>query len=168
MRTAFPSSDYYGGSAPSRTHRVTTTLPAGALAATRGRQAREGSHVHCVTVGRGGIQLFSDSIAASTPQTFLAASRTGINNRPGSRLPIRGVSVHCDPAHIHQIGAGSTITEGQPLVHSRYTFLPRSPDPTHLVVLDRPGFVRAASHPPQRLLAQAALNFNPTAATARR
>ena len=57
---------------------------------------------------------------------------------------------------------------GQPLVHSRYTFPPRSPDPTHLAVLDRPGFVRAASHPPQHLLAQAALNFNPAAATTRR
>lgn len=168
MWTAFPSSDYYGGSVPSHAPQAKTALPAEPLAAGRGGQARESSHVHCVTVGRGGIQLFSGSIAASTPQTFLAASRTGINNRPGSRLPVHTVGVHCDPAHIHQIGAGSTITEGQPLVHSRYTFLPRSPDPTHLVVLDRPGLVRAASRPPQRLLSQAALNFNPAAATTRR
>ena len=168
MRTAFPSSDYYGGSAPCRAHRATVALPAGPLAAIRVGQTRQGSHVHCVTVGGVGAQLCSDSIATSTPQAFLVASRTGVNYRPGSRLPVRLVGVHCIPAHIHQIGAGSTITEVQPLVHSRYTFPPRSPDPTHLAVLDRPGFVRAASHPHQHLLAQAALNFNPAAATTRR
>ena len=163
-----PSSDYYGGSAPCHTPRATVALPAGLLAAGRVGRARQGSHVHCVTVGGGGVQLCSGSIAASTPQAFLAASRTGIHGRPGSRLPVNPFGVHCSPAHIRQVGAGSTITEVQPLVHSRYTFPPRSPGPDHLAVLDRPGFVRAASHPPQRLLAQAALNFNPAAATIRR
>jgi len=35
MWTAFPSSDYYDGSAPYRPHRVTVTLPADVLAARR-------------------------------------------------------------------------------------------------------------------------------------
>ena len=133
--TAFPSSDYYGGSAPCRIHQATMALPAGPLAAARVGQIRQGSHVHCVTVGGVGAQLCSGSIATSTPQTFLVASRTGMNHRRESRLPVRSVGVHCVPAQIRQIGAGFTITEVHPLVHSRYTFPPRSPDPTHLAVL---------------------------------
>ena len=167
MWTAFPSPDYYGGSAPCPTPQVTAPLPADVLAARRGGQTGQGSHVHCVSIGGVGAQLCSGSIATSTPQTFLVASRTGVNSRPGSRLPVHEVGVHCSPAQICQIRAGSTITEVPPLVHSRYTFPPCSPDPDHLAVLARPGFVRAASHPPQRFLDQAALNFDPAAATAR-
>jgi len=168
MWTAFPSPDYYGGSAPSLAPQVTAPLPADVLEARRGGQTRQGSHVHCVSISRVGAQLCSGSIATSTPQTFLVASRTDVNSRPESRLPVRKVSVHCSPAQIRQIRAGSTITEVPPLVHSRYTFLPCSPNPDHLAVLARPGFVRAASHPPQRFLSQAALNFDPAAATAER
>ena len=168
MWTAFPSSDYYGGSAPCRTHQATTALPADMLAARREGQTRQGSHVHCVAVSRVGAQLCSGSITTSTPQAFLVISRADVHSRPGSRLPVHPFGAHCSPAHIHQVRAGSTITEVQPLVHSRYTFLPCSPDPYHLAVLARPGFVRAAFHPPQRLLDQAALNFNPAAATAER
>lgn len=142
MWTAFPSSDYYGGSAPCRTRRATVALPAGPRDADRVGRARQGSHVHCVTVGGVGVQLCSGSIAASTPQAFLAATRTGVNHRPGSRLPVRAFGVRCVPAHIRQVGAGSTITEVHPLVHSRYTFPPRSPDPPHLAVL---GIVPALS-----------------------
>src|SRR3954470_4740999 len=130
--TAFPSSDYYGGSAPGRAPQATVAPPAGRRAADREGRTRQGSHVHCVTVGGVGAQLCSGSITASTPQAFLAASRTGVNHRTGSRLPVRAFGVHCIPAQIHQVGAGSTITEVHPLVHSRYTFPPRSPDPTHL------------------------------------
>jgi hypothetical protein len=122
MWRAFPSSDYYGGSAPGRTQRATVALPAGPLAADREGQARQGSHVHCVTVGGVGAQLCSGSISASTPQAFLAASRTGVNHRPGSRLPVRWFGVHYIPAHIRQIGAGGTVTGLQPLIHSRYAF----------------------------------------------
>ncbi len=168
MWTAFPSPDYYGGSAPCLTPQVTAPLPADVLEARRGGRTRQGSHVHCVSISRVGAQLCSGSIATSTPQTFLVASRTDVNSRPESRLPVREVGVHCSPAQIRQIRAGSTITEVPPLVHSRYTFLPCSPDPDHLAVLARPGFVRAASHPPQRFLSQAALNFDPAAATAER
>lgn len=39
-----------------------------------------------------------------------------------------------------------------------YSFPSRSPDPHHLAVLARPGFVRAASHPLRRHTDQAALS----------
>ena len=66
---------------------------------------------------------------------------------------------HCCPAHIHQVGAGSTLEGVQPLVHSRYASLSRLPDPGRLAVPTRPVVVRAASRPPLRLLGQAALSF---------
>lgn len=52
---------------------------------------------------------------------------------------------HCNPAHIRQIGAGTTLLRGfMPLVHFRYTFLVCLPDLQHLTVLLHPGVVRAA------------------------
>ena len=121
MWTAFPSPDYYGGSAPSLAPQVTAPLPADVLETRRGGQTRQGSHVHCVSISRVGAQLCSGSIATSTPQTFLVASRTDVNSRPESRLPVGEVGVHCSPAQIRQIRAGSTITEVPPLVHSLVT-----------------------------------------------
>ena len=57
----------------------------------------------------------------------------------------------CNPAHIRQIRAGGLLLRGvQPLVHFRYAFPSRLPDPDHLAVLARPGFVRAAVHPHPR------------------
>ena len=49
-----------------------------------------------------------------------------------------------------------------------YAFWSRSPDPPHLAVLARPGFVSAASRPPRHLPDQAALSFHQAAATAQR
>jgi hypothetical protein len=48
------------------------------------------------------------------------------------------------------------------------TFSSCLPDPHHLAVPIRPGFVRAASRPPRRLPDQAALSFNQAAATTQR
>ena len=53
MWPAFPTSDYYGSSAPPRRHRPATGLPADQLAAGRGGDRRDGSHVHSRTVRRG-------------------------------------------------------------------------------------------------------------------
>jgi len=52
-------------------------------------------------------------------------------------------SVRCEPAHIHQLGAGGRITG---LWHwfLSYTFSSRLPDPGRLVVPTRPVVVRAA------------------------
>ena len=53
MWPAFPASDYYGSSAPPRRHQPATGLPADQLAAGRGGDRRDGSHVHSRTVRRG-------------------------------------------------------------------------------------------------------------------
>jgi hypothetical protein len=126
MRPAFPASDYYyGGSVPSPGHQLTANLPVATLAGRRRGQPEDGSHVHHAPVGRIGAQLFPCSIATPTPQTFNVASRSV--SIPGLGVASRFVSlgVHCHPARIHQIGAGSTLKGVQTLVHSRYTYLPR-------------------------------------------
>ena len=166
--TAFPSSDYYGGSAPSRVHQPTTGLPCAALAVRSTGRSRNGSHVHCVSIDGGGAQLFSDSISAGTPQTFPAASDGAIRDHRRSRLAVNKVGARCIPTQIRQVRVGFTITEVQPLVHLRYTFPSCSPNPDRLAVPARPGFVRAASHPPRRLPDQAALSFTRSATTAGR
>ena len=45
------------------------------------------------------------------------------------------------------------------LVHFRYTFPSCSPDPDHLTVLVRPGFVETACHPSLRSKVQTVSNF---------
>jgi hypothetical protein len=103
MRTAFPSSDYYGGSAPLRGRWPTTSPPAAALAARSDGRPRSGSHVHHVPIDGGGAQLFPGSLAASTPQTFLAASGHRIRHRDRSRRPANQGGVRHIPAPIRQI-----------------------------------------------------------------
>ena len=73
------------------------------------------------SVGQGGAQLYSGSIATVTPQAFTVASPPMELNGFGVD-PTVGEAVHCRPAHIHQVGAGFALTERRPLVHSRYTF----------------------------------------------
>src|SRR5205823_791296 len=118
-------------------------------------------------IDEGDAQLCPGSIATATPQTFTMAS-------PPAKLPGFGVDrppipaiTHCTPAHIHQVGAGSSLTERRHWFLS-YTFPSRLPDPHRLAVPARPVVVRAASRPPRRLPGQTALSFNPAAATARR
>jgi len=53
MWPAFPASDYYGSSVPSRQHRSATDFPAGQLAAGPLRDRRDGSHVHSRTLRQG-------------------------------------------------------------------------------------------------------------------
>ena len=71
MWTAFPSSDYYEGSATSRCQQLTTSLPT-----TRrwGGRRQDASHVHHPPIVEGDGQLCPCSIAMSTPQSFLMAS----------------------------------------------------------------------------------------------
>ncbi len=125
MHAAFPRSDYYGGSVPTSGRQPTVGLPAAALAARRGGQPEDGSHVHHVPVGRIGAQLFPYSIATPTPQAFGVASLPAYVSRYRSRLALSRLGAHCYPARIHQIRAGSTLEGVQSLVHSRYTCLPR-------------------------------------------
>ena len=47
MYVALPRSDYYEDSAPSRSYRLTTSLPVTGLAGRGEGRPQDGSHVHC-------------------------------------------------------------------------------------------------------------------------
>jgi hypothetical protein len=129
MWSAFPTSDYYGSSAPPRPHRPTTGLPTAPHAAARVGTAGMVPTFTVDPIDGVGAQLCPCSIATATPQAFTMAS---------SPLELNGFGVHpvksdevvrCAPAHIHQVGAGFAVTKRQSLVHSRYTFWPRLDEP---------------------------------------
>jgi hypothetical protein len=107
---ALPASEYYGGSAPLPGHQPTAGLPAAVLAARREGRPGKGSHVHHQPVGGVGAQLFPGSLATPTPQTFSVASYP--SRYLGVGVAMRGphACVHCRPAHIRQVGAGSGLT----------------------------------------------------------
>jgi len=89
-----------------------------------GRAIVAGSHVHDSSIGQVGAQLYSGSIATPTPQAFSVASPPAVKSGygvDGSHLAADAVT-HCIPAQIHQVRAGSPVTELQVLVHFRYTF----------------------------------------------
>jgi hypothetical protein len=91
MHRALPSSEYYGGSAPAPDRSADDVLsPHHHAGHAAGGQARDGSRVHCDSLTEGGARLCPSGLAASTPQTFPAASQS-----PASRL--LGVP--------HQVGA---------------------------------------------------------------
>ena len=146
MWTAFPSPDYYGGSAPPHSRQPTTGLPAAALAARSDGRPQGGSHVHHVPIDGGGAQLFPGSIATGTPQTFPVASgharnkaRLEVASRLGRRLACaasRPASTRLEPV-IPLRGFHHWFT-------GRYTFPSCLPDPSRLVVPARPVVVRAA------------------------
>ena len=129
------------------------------LAARREGRPRDGSHVHHVT-GRQGRRPALPLQPRHELRRRHSPWPPHRRKQPASESPpyIR-VGAHCFPAHIHQVGAGSTLKRVQPLVHSRYASPSRLPDPGRLAVPARPVVVRAASHPPQRLQGQAALSF---------
>ncbi len=89
-------------------------------------------------------------IATANPQHFTVASWQSWIKPPESspgadQLTRTGCAPH--PAHIHQIPGRSKL-KGRNHRFLSYSFSSRSPDPHHLVVLARPGFVRAAPiHP---------------------
>ena len=159
MCTAFPCSDYYGPSAPSRRHQPTVDLPADQLAAGREGRPRNGSHVHHVPVDRIGAQLCPCSLANGYAAGIHRGLPTDVNGRLRSRLA-RAYSSTRTAAR-----PASTRLEPVPRLRgfnrwfNRYACLSRLPDPHHLAVLTRPVVVRAASRPPQHLLGQAALSF---------
>ncbi len=103
MRAAFPRSEYYGGSAPSRLQQLTPSLPAATPDARTDGRNRDGSHVHHVPIDGGSAQLFPGSLATSTPQTFLVASTGGVNSPRSSRRLVAAGDTHCCPAPIYQI-----------------------------------------------------------------
>jgi len=125
MWPAFPASDYYGPSAPSRRYQPTASLPATARRRQGGRH-QDGSHVHHASIDGIGAQLFPlqhrHEYAAGLPRGLTTDRITSASESPPATI---ADGVRCVPAHIHQVGAGVTLKGVQPLVHSRYAFPPR-------------------------------------------
>jgi hypothetical protein len=87
------------------------------------RATADSSHVHLTSIGQVGGQLYPDSIATPTPQTFSMASPPTASLGFGVDLSVIDQQVtRCTPARIHQVGAGTLLTELLPLVHSRSAF----------------------------------------------
>ena len=99
--------DYYEASAPP----LRSSTPNGGVFSPRpgwlpGRNRRSRRMVPTFTrssVGQGGAQLYSGSIATATPQAFTVASPP--LELDGLDRPHLGGVVHCTPAHIRQVGA---------------------------------------------------------------
>ena len=104
----------------------------------------DGSRVHSDSLDEGGARLCPCGIAASTPQSFLTASLAACADCLRSFPP-------------RHEGAGARRSRPrsarfEPVSHKgavthrflAYSSPSRSPDPGHLAVLARPGFVRAA------------------------
>jgi len=121
MWPAFPAPDYYGPSAPPQGHQPTAGLPATTPTGRQEGRLRGGSHVHHVSIDGIGAQLFPlqhrHEYAADLPRDLTTDSIRSASESP----PATGTDgVRCEPAHIHQVGAGVRLKGVQPLVHSRY------------------------------------------------
>lgn len=127
LRDGFVTSrDYYGASAPPVADpRLRTRVFSLRPRWVPGRNERSRRVVPTFTrssIGQGGAQLYSGSIATTTPQIFTVASPPlELNGFGVDTQPTKG-AVRCKPAHIRQIGAGFAVTERPALVRSRCTF----------------------------------------------
>jgi hypothetical protein len=80
MCRALPGSEYYDGSAPSRSDRLTMRPARLPTPDVQGQgQDRDGSRVHCDSLDEGGAQLYPCGIATTTPQHFTVASQDDIH-----------------------------------------------------------------------------------------
>ena len=144
MWPAFPTSDYYGGSAPSRAiSRRRACPPPAWLAGGEGDPGTVPTFTIAPVDGVG-AQLFPCSLATGTPQTFPVASRPATSHRPRSRPPStsggRALLPGPDPpgwSRCHRL-------RGFHRWFLTYTFPSRLPDPGRLAVPTRPVVVRAA------------------------
>lgn len=147
MWPAFPTSDYYGGSAPPRTDQP-TVRPALGPRRTRGAKAGTG-WFPCSLVDRSTKEV-PDFAPATSLWLQPAARHHSLPVSPeqpqgSSPLPqAKWVRVASDP---DPPGWSRCTIEERKRRFLAYTFPSRLPDPRHLAVLTRPGFVRAACHP---------------------
>jgi hypothetical protein len=158
MRTAFPSSDYYEASVPSRDHQPTSGLPVTALEGPQGGQPRT---VPTFTRSRSTREMPSYAPAAS-PQVRRRLSpwppRRPIHSGYGVARPVSTAGVHGIPTQIRQVRVGSTLTELHalvPLVH--LLVLLAGPAPSGSARTSRR--CQDCSRPPRRLPDQAVLSF---------
>jgi len=125
---ALPGSKYYGGSAPPQAGRPTAGPARTRTLVAHGRADRDGSRVHCDSLGEGGAQLYPCGIATATPQHVTAASRQTSLSPPGSSPPAMRERVRAAPGPYppdlsrqtvkRRNSAGSSRT---PLRHTRRT-----------------------------------------------
>jgi hypothetical protein len=161
MWPALPASEYYGGSAPSQTGRQ-TVCPA-RRRPRRMRGARTDlRRFPCSLVDRSAKEA-PDLAPATSPRLPRSTSprpsphpSDSSGKFPHPRSEAGGYASH--PAQIRQVSS-RCVFKGRKRRFLAYAFPPRSPDPHHLAVLIRPGFVRAACHPTRHLPGQAALSF---------
>lgn len=164
---ALPGAEYYGGSVPSRTVRWSTRPAHQPRRARGGGQDRDGSRVHCDSLDEGGARLGPCGITTATPQNFTVVSRPGAEAQPRSSQPGVSGRVRTAPGP-YPPGLSRYTLERRKRRFLAYSFPSRSPGPHHLAVLARPGFVRAACHPPRRHPGQAALSSTPLLRQGRR
>ena len=122
MRPAFPASDYYGSSAPSRQHQPTTGLPARQPQGCRVRDRRDGSHVHRMIARPGRCPAMPLPLRHDYAAGIHRGLPTGDINRPKSS-PRSITGAHGSPAHIRQIGAGGFQLRGFPSLVSHVHLL---------------------------------------------
>ena len=161
MWPAFPASDYYGGSAPSRPDRPTVD-PAPAIRAGCADPRAGPGRFPCSLVDRSTKEAPGFTPAAS-PRLPRSTSPwppgPAADNRPGvPSLPDIRTGTHRFRPRSARF---ELVRHLRGLKHRflAYTSSSRSPDPHHLAVLARPGFVRAACHPPRHLPDRAAPSF---------
>ena len=147
MCRAFPGSEYYGGSAPSWTGRrsVRSADAPGRMPGGSGRTRT----VPVFTV----IRLMKeepDSVPAASPRLPRSTSpwSPGRSSKPTQEFPTRN-RLRRTALGPYPPGSSRSSLERRKRRFLAYSFPSRSPDPHHLAVLARPGFVRAACPPPR-------------------
>ena len=117
--------------------------PTTAPDARRAGQDRDGSRVHCCSLDEGGARLCPCGIATATPQHFTVASRRASKTAQEFPDPTSSEWVRTAPGPYPPDSSRRRI-KGRKRRFLAYSSPSRSPDPHHLAVLARPGFVRAA------------------------
>ena len=110
---------------------------------------------------------YAPAASTATPQHFTVASPAGAE-RPTRKFPARKKRRRRTAPGPDPSGSSRCPLRRRKRRFLAYSSSSHSPDPPHLTVLTRPGFVRAACHPLRHLPDQAALSFDRLAATRRR
>jgi hypothetical protein len=132
MRPAFPTSDYYGGSAPPGRYQWTTHLPTPDLAGQGSGRRSGGSHVRCGIDRRARCPAMPLRPRPAYAADFRRGLPAGHINRPRSHpTPTGAPGVHRDPAHIRQVGAGGILERrSTPVPHVHRPVLLAGPRPS--------------------------------------
>ena len=163
-----PGSEYYGGSAPSRTDRSTMDPAQPSCRMHDRRAGTETVPVFTVdSLDEGGAQLCPCGIATATPQHFTVASGTDIH-MPTPKFPAEtsdGCAPH--PAHIRQIGAGEPLRDVPTLVPLVLLFVTLA-EPTPSGSTGPSRLCRGCSHPLRHLPEHGCPQLHRPATTGRR